>query len=461
MIYLSAQPDRPYFLWQLELQLFNFLSSGIPPERIRVLVGYDPQKGLNPAFGDFMKKYEGSVFAYPDTRKRKKYASSIRPHLLAKHFREYPEMERETLFYHDSDVLFTRCPDWKELEEDAVWYASDTRSYLDSRYIRRHMSEEVFAGMCQVLSVDTTRVERHDDSAGGAQYILKRCTATFWEKAETDCEDLYLYLSSRQKSGAIGKEFQVWCTDMWVVGWNAWLAGRELAVHPLLDFCWAASPATDLLRKNILHYTGCGQDGSDVFDKKRYQTHSPFYADLSQVSKRTCSAFVIDTIRAYRQRIDRFRLELTDTLFLFLQRENAPDTETGTETMRRYYLRYCRVKTGHCAAGRLADVFPESGSATVFPIPAGWIFPSGELAAMMADRKKRTAFCVVYPVRLYRVDPLGKHIFASVLDDAYLEENRGKTVADPILRSVQIYRGRPDGTTEHTGKIFIAYGLPY
>ena len=62
MIYISAQPDEVYFLWQLELQLYNFHSVGIGNESIHILVGYSPEKGIHPFFKEFT--YSG---AYPFT----------------------------------------------------------------------------------------------------------------------------------------------------------------------------------------------------------------------------------------------------------------------------------------------------------------------------------------------------------------------------------------------------------
>lgn len=71
MIYLSAQPDQYYFIWQLEIQLFNFHKLGIARENIHVLIGYDKTVGLSEDFKNLIKQYENisSFFAYPDIRK--------------------------------------------------------------------------------------------------------------------------------------------------------------------------------------------------------------------------------------------------------------------------------------------------------------------------------------------------------------------------------------------------------
>jgi len=37
MIYLSVQPDQPYFHWQVEVYINNFKSVGINPNKIEVI----------------------------------------------------------------------------------------------------------------------------------------------------------------------------------------------------------------------------------------------------------------------------------------------------------------------------------------------------------------------------------------------------------------------------------------
>ena len=62
MIFLSAQPDNFYFLWQLKLQLYNFNKLGILPEQIHVLIGYEKQKGLASYFKQFIKENKQAKF---------------------------------------------------------------------------------------------------------------------------------------------------------------------------------------------------------------------------------------------------------------------------------------------------------------------------------------------------------------------------------------------------------------
>ena len=47
IIYVTAQPDVPYFHWQIELYVHNFISLGINPDKIHVVLslqGSTPSK---------------------------------------------------------------------------------------------------------------------------------------------------------------------------------------------------------------------------------------------------------------------------------------------------------------------------------------------------------------------------------------------------------------------------------
>ena len=72
--------------------------------------------------------------------------SSLRPHILEKFYKEHPEFEKETVFYTDPDVVFTKQFDFSKFEQDNIWYVSDTISYLDSKYIKSK-SEKLFNEM--------------------------------------------------------------------------------------------------------------------------------------------------------------------------------------------------------------------------------------------------------------------------------------------------------------------------
>ena len=41
IVFLSAQPDVPYFHWQVEVMIHNFIKHGINPNWIEILWAYD------------------------------------------------------------------------------------------------------------------------------------------------------------------------------------------------------------------------------------------------------------------------------------------------------------------------------------------------------------------------------------------------------------------------------------
>lgn len=457
MIYISAQPDEVYFLWQLELQLFNFYSVGIGKESIHVIVGYKPEKGIHPQFKKFARDHqEVQIYFYPDNRTKKKYLSSIRPHLLAQHFRKYPELERETVFYHDSDVLFTDTPNWEGLCADEVWYTSDTRSYLDSKYFRHFVDDNEFAKICGLLSLTPEDVIKQDGNAGGAQYILKKCKAEFWEKVEIDCERLFTYLHNGQKHGTrIHEGLQAWCTDMWVIFWNAILQNRSFRIHPALDFCWADSPSDELKRKKILHYTGSKRSDICIFEKTLYQTHSPFYSDLSIVQRNTCSRLVVETIQAYRNELDKKRLKETNVQLILIisDKENS---FRKANVVKRYYERYWDMDI-IISSHEVKSVLRQDKDNVL--LPYNRIIPLADMQILLNCLKKGGEALFSFKMKVWQMDSLGSHIFSKILDDDYLEENRGKTICLSSMENLPIvYRSETEQKSSEE-QIINVYGL--
>jgi len=333
--FISAQPDTPYFIWQLEIQLKNFNDHGIPPSQIHVLIGYDPDKGLYSGFRQFIpdNAHLARFFAYPDNRNSKRYVPSIRPHLLQQHFLQHRFLENNAIFYHDSDILFTSSlPAFDQMLDDETWYLSDTRSYLDSGFIKRH-SEQLFSGMCQVLGIDEDLVVSNDANAGGAQALLKQVDHAFWQKIEDDCTSLHEYLHQYNDARFLPDRtcntpdkqpppFPTWCTDMWVLLWNAFKR-TSVRISPKLDFCWPHEPVAFWEKMHIFHNAGVEPaDAHQLFYKGYYHQKSPYGEDFSFVSKDILSykyVQLIDSI-ASRQLFD-----LEDVTFTITVRIDSDD----------------------------------------------------------------------------------------------------------------------------------------
>jgi predicted glycosyltransferase involved in capsule biosynthesis len=350
MLFLSAQPDEIYFLWQIELQVFNFFTLGIKPEQIHVLIGYNPGKGLSQEFNDLMRHNRfATFFAYPDERKRSRYPPSIRPHILKQHYRQFPHLRHERILYHDADIIFRELPDFSAMSGKGSLFVSDTRSYLDTGYIKRSGSMHLLNRMCKCIGVSRDLVEKTDSNAGAAQYFFNVTPSiddAFWDKIEGDSESLFDLLEQyniRAEELHTGKKeegrgIQAWCADMWAALWNAVLYSIPVYIHKELDFCW---PSEDIARWNttkILHIAGVmRKDKEKLFCKTEFFFHTPYYEPLEGFDTEKCGIRYIDLIRNYRNTIlYPQRIDLSDMTFLIPVRLDSKDRLENLHIIIRY-----------------------------------------------------------------------------------------------------------------------------
>jgi hypothetical protein len=308
MLFLSAQPDDDYFIWQLELQLYNFKQLQLEPENIHVLVGYSEKRGLNKAFAKFINdNRQAKFFIYPDTRELLFYPSSLRPHIIKKHFKAYPNLVRQTIFYHDSDIIFRELPNFKNMLNDDKWYVSNARSYLDSTYLQSK-GEGLFDNMCKIVGIDPKKVEKNDNNTGGAQYLLKNTTYDYWDKVEQDCVKLYFALSIYEQLNdkIIGlnpkdkNPIQAWCADMWALLWNAWEFGYQTKIHKELDFCWPHEQVSKWYSTKIYHDAGIlEKQKNEYFCKSIYKHKKPYFDNFNSIFKNSCSFKYLENMKAF------------------------------------------------------------------------------------------------------------------------------------------------------------------
>ncbi|WP_142683048.1 galactosyltransferase-related protein [Chitinophaga polysaccharea] len=334
--YISAQPDELYFKWQLEVQLFNFHQHKIPAENIHVLISYNSYKGISPIFKQFAIDHQNKAqfFFYEDTRVDRNYIPSMRPHIIKKHFGACPFLNDANIFYHDSDIIFRKLPDWKELCDGNTWYVSDTSSYLSVEYIKG-IGDIVFQEMCEVLNMNRGLISSNSKKAGGAQYVLKRVNYQFWNKVESDCEKLFKHLIDNKERYEdiychnIGidkssyRPIQDWCADMWAILWNGLHFGFNVEISGELDFCWPTDPLERWNETKILHNSGVTESMSDTyFYKGGFYNTTPYDVPLTHVTSEKCTIKYVEAIRAYQ---DSEKYDLTDVTFLMLARIDSPD----------------------------------------------------------------------------------------------------------------------------------------
>ncbi|WP_312391181.1 hypothetical protein [Chryseobacterium sp.] len=409
MIFISAQPDEVYFIWQLEIQLRNFQSLGIKKNKIHVVVGYNSEVGLKNDFNIFINNnlHLAEFFLYPDTRIHDNYLSSIRPHLLKKHWEKFPFLKSSCVFYHDSDILLSRIPNI-DINRDIINYVSDTRSYLDSNYIISKSNISLLNKMVELVGINVDKVLINDNHVGGAQYILKNVASEFWSKVESDSENIFDLLNDynineKQKvinnSNYLPKEINAWYADMWALLWNLWYHNRKVEIHEEMNFSWPTSPIEYWTKNSILHYAGDHEDKSKYFYKRDYVNHVPWYDDeLGSIPNTNCSYPIVQFIKKRKQELDGQRLKLEYIRFFF--KEN---------TSQKYFDKY----------------FVEATNYYEIEISDNIIIPCN-LVKYINNQFKNGDYKNLIFTKIYKVDQIFTKVFTKVLNSEILELNKGK-----------------------------------
>jgi hypothetical protein len=277
----------------------NFLKHGIEGKDIDILIAWNPVDGTNAqpaveAWDKLVTQYKSiNFYYYRDTRPSPiQYISSIRPNVLKQHFKAFPSLKNDAIFYCDCDMIFTKKPDFSKFLSDDTWYVSNTNSYINANYILSK-GQDVYDKMCEVVGIHPSIPTQHNNDSGGAQYILKNVDAGYWDKVERDCEKLFYeinYLSNKKKElDPEYHELQIWCADMWAVLWNAWMRGNEVKVVPELDFCWATDPIERWEQVPLYHNAGVTCSCGRQFYKALYMDNPPYQIEQGNFSQMVSS----------------------------------------------------------------------------------------------------------------------------------------------------------------------------
>jgi hypothetical protein len=285
--------------------LVNFLGLGIDPGQIHVIFSYVDRPSYEAI--ELRTKYQLVNFFYYERSvvQDHPYPPVVRPDALEKHFLKYTHLRGEVIFYHDCDVIFRELPDFSKLYHDQYWYLSDTVSYIGANYIDSK-SPSLLDSMCKLIAIDPLMVRQNELNSGGAQYLIKGVTHTFWKEVKVATILLYDYLSRLEEFERIGMSeseladynpIQKWCSDMWAVLWCAWKYGAQTRISNELSFSWATSPLDEYRACKILHNAGVTPDIKDThFFKGDFIDSIPFGRDFSYVDKESASAKYCEAI---------------------------------------------------------------------------------------------------------------------------------------------------------------------
>lgn len=346
MIFLSAQPFDLYFQWQIEVQIVNFRKFGVS-DKMHVLVWYPEESEMTERdnkTGRIVREFktppnlsgwetlrikypEVKFFLYKDDGvDLSLYIPQLRPQIIKTHFLAHPELEKEVIFYHDSDIIFNFLPNFEELAEGPINYQSDCSHYLDYKYLRDkeiqgNIPENEAIGILAGIGNTTVDViKSYKGNTGGAQCLLKGVDSAFWKDVELQCikirkafthitapnvkktpENLITLKNSvntiyfpDENAG-----YQSWCADMWALNMALWSRGKVTKVIPELDFSWATDDLNTYNRKPIYHNAGATRLTPHLFYKANWMDKSPIGKPLKS-SKNTAQQEYIKAIQAVK-----------------------------------------------------------------------------------------------------------------------------------------------------------------
>lgn len=267
LLFVTAQPDVPYFHWQAEIYGHNFVKNGIKPENIHIIFGL-VNGAKTPSQRAIQLKEKGyNVHFYSDTRERKHYIPSIKPFLIHKWIEENPDRGK-LFFLHDADIIFREFPNLENYLNDEICYMSDTKSYINWNYLsdvsRKYerqypncLKNQLIQEMVEVVGIDLECLQCNNDNSGGGQYIIKNTTSDLWYKIYKDSNLLYDQMKIFHSRYPISQgEIQFWTAEMWSLLWNLWLDGKETMIIPELNFSWATDDIVKYEQTPILHMAG-------------------------------------------------------------------------------------------------------------------------------------------------------------------------------------------------------------
>lgn len=321
-ILMCVQPCIKYYAWQIEVMLTNFESLKIYEQfDIHCLFAYNKNESDWEEKIAIIQKVQNKFsevaefYYYEDTRVYPiSYISSIRPNVLKQHFKQYADLEKRSIFYHDCDIIFTKFPDFidKYTQDDMNWYVSDTISYIGHDYILSK-GEDVLDKMCDIVGINKSFVKNNQNNSGGCQYIMKGVDWEFFDKMEKDCERLYKEITELSNQKKIEQrhtidpnnpipftpyhELQIWCADMWCILWGAWMQGFKTNIIPEMSFAWATDSIEKCNEKYIFHNAGVTSEIKEThFYKGDYRTETPYNIDFTKYDKTKASYLYIQNI---------------------------------------------------------------------------------------------------------------------------------------------------------------------
>ena len=271
ILFVSAQPDVPYFIWQIKIYVNNFIEKGINPNQTHVVLGIVKVNGKPSEESIKLKDLGINVYHFIDERNKKTYIPSIKPYLISKWIKLNSDYGK-LFFLHDADIIFNKLPNFNKLINDDICYLSDTIGYIGYNYIidccdryeKAHPKSEkgqLLKEMANIVGVSVDVIKDNQENSGGGQYLIKNTTFEVWNKIYKDSTNLYDQMLDYQKRFPISPgEIQFWTAEMWSLIWNLWMYNYKTKITNELDFSWATDSLKVYEKRPILHMAGVTED---------------------------------------------------------------------------------------------------------------------------------------------------------------------------------------------------------
>lgn len=317
ILFVTAQPDVPYFIWQIKLYVHNFIEKGINPNQIHVVLGI-VNRNTEPSEGSLeLKKFGINVHHFKDDRPKKHYIPSVKPFLISK-WLQLNQNYGKVFFLHDADIIFKDLPNFNNMMLDNISYLSDTIGYIGYNYIMdccgryelhhpKSQKGQLIKEMADVVGIDVDLIKENQENSGGGQYLIKDTTPELWDKIYKDSTKLYDQMHDYQRRFPISPgEIQFWTAEMWSLLWNLWLYGKETKITDELNFSWATDSLEIYNKRPILHMAGVTEDmknrkffkGEFInLDPIEKMKEDPTYFDF--IEKTSSTLKYMDNMRSY------------------------------------------------------------------------------------------------------------------------------------------------------------------
>lgn len=290
---ISCVEDIERFRWETMVQLFSLRKWNLS-EKARIIVFTPIYRSV-----EFSKEWaqieklfpETKFFYYNDPRGtvtdlmvNYNYHNVHRLCSLERHFKEYPELEKDTVFYTDSDVIFPNKPfDGKEdLLQNDINYLSDTHTYLNEEYLSGKVSDvkedkidewveaDIINKVAKLAGLSLSEIREKNNNTGGAQYVLKNMNSKFFSECIDVCLKVRMFLQNVNQYFFPGetpidrenKGIQSYCADMWAIQWNLWKNKLPSETPKWMDFAWATDKIEKLKNLSFLHNAGIVSEDS-------------------------------------------------------------------------------------------------------------------------------------------------------------------------------------------------------